>query len=244
MTDATSPSGRHRRARARGLHGLVLDALGERIAGGSLAEGTVLDIDQLMEEFGVSRTVVRESLRVLAAKGLVGARPRYGTYVAERREWLLLDGDVMTWRTRGTLDRRLIRELGEVRAMIEPDAAAAAALKHTAEQAETLRHRFALLADADPADTDAHVEADIAFHLSLLDASGNELLSQFEVVMEPAMRARHMLAIARGTAPEFQELHRAVLDAVLARDPDGARDAMSALLNQAIGQVAPALDER
>ncbi|UNK70336.1 FadR/GntR family transcriptional regulator [Microbacterium sp. H1-D42] len=238
-----SPAGAaRRRSTPRGLHGEVLTVLGRRIVRGELAEGAAIDVEQVMAEFGVSRTVVREALRVLAAKGLVGARPRVGTYVAERSGWLLLDTDIMQWRTDGEPDPRLVRELDQVRGMIEPAAAAAAASHCSPEDADKLRQAFERLLATDAADHEAHVTADLDFHLAILAISGNELLTHFEVVLEPAMRARHTLAFESGVSPHFVGLHRAVFDAIIARDPEGARTAMVRLIAQATEQIAEILD--
>ncbi|MCY7411658.1 MAG: GntR family transcriptional regulator [Salinibacterium sp.] len=84
----------------RGIHGQVVDVLGLRILSGELLPGSVVDPEALSAEFGVSRTVVREAIKVLAAKGLMDARPRTGTRITERSRWRLLDTDVMNWRAR------------------------------------------------------------------------------------------------------------------------------------------------
>ena len=100
----------------RGLHGQLVDALGSRIVGGEIQPGETIDGEAIEAEFEVSRTVVREALKVLSAKGLIDARPRLGTFVRDRAYWNLLDADVMAWRGRAeNPDSRLVLELGEVR---------------------------------------------------------------------------------------------------------------------------------
>lgn len=234
-----TPPPRPGRQGARGLHAQVLDALGRRVVSGELAEGASIDVEAMMAEFGVSRTVVREALRVLGAKGLVGARPKLGTYVEDRGRWLLLDVDVMRWRTTGDPDARLVAELDQVRGIIEPAAAAAAAADCTPERAAALGAAFAdLLATWNSGDRQAHVDADVSFHVAILVASGNELLAQFEVVLAPAMRARHSLALAHVTSTAFLDLHRAVLDGIVAQDPVAARTSMQILIERSAADIA------
>jgi DNA-binding FadR family transcriptional regulator len=100
----------------RGLHGLAVEMLGRRIVGGRVAPGAALPTEQeLADEFGVSRSVVREAMKVLAAKGLVSARPMAGTHVRARSEWHLIDPDVLAWRAETDGAPTLLRDLLEVR---------------------------------------------------------------------------------------------------------------------------------
>src|SRR6266540_4590215 len=115
--------------RGRGLHGEVVEELGSRIVGGRLAEGQTLDVPDLEAELDVSRTVLREALRVLKAKGLVDARQKRGTFVQPRTEWRLLDPDVVRWQFAGRDDSRFLDDLAEVRGIIEPASARLAALR-------------------------------------------------------------------------------------------------------------------
>ncbi len=115
----------------RGLHGLTTAALGRRILAGELQPGETVDPELLGTEFGVSRTVVREALRALAAKGMIDARPNRGTFVRFRRSWSLLDPDLLRWRSEGDHMGELFRSLGEVRAIIEPAAARLAATRRS-----------------------------------------------------------------------------------------------------------------
>src|SRR5690349_23211669 len=99
----------------RGLHGEVVERLGRRILSGELNAGVTLDIPGLERELDVSRTVLREALRVLKSKGLVDARPKRGTFVQPRTEWLLLDHDVVRWQFEGRDDRGFLDDLSEMR---------------------------------------------------------------------------------------------------------------------------------
>ena len=236
---------RAKRRRPRGLTGLVLDDLGRRIVQGELAVGDHIDPEQLVEQFAVSRTVVREALRVLASKGLVEARQKLGTFVAPRRGWLLLDVDVMRWRTEGTIDTRLVEELGQIRSIIEPAAARAAATRRTPEQLDDLKAAYELLASSfHERDHASHIDADVDFHVAILQASDNELMTQLEVVLEPAMRARHHIALTKAESVEFLEDHRAVMDHIVAGDPDAAEAAMRQLIERAAREVGAIISQR
>jgi DNA-binding FadR family transcriptional regulator len=105
----------------RGLHGEVVHTIGVRIVGGDLRPGDPLPPeDELISDLAVSRTVLREAVRVLAAKGLVEARPKTGTRVRAREDWNILDPDVLSWRIEATNDSGLYDEATEMRLGIEP----------------------------------------------------------------------------------------------------------------------------
>ncbi|WP_343926092.1 FadR/GntR family transcriptional regulator [Rhodoglobus aureus] len=217
----------------RGLHGHVVDVLGRRIMRGELVSGDIIDQDALLTEFQVSRTVIREAIKVLTTKGLVDARPRLGTYVTERERWQLLDGDVMTWRSEGVPDALLVLELSEVRQVLEPAAARLAAVRRSDEEcAEIQAAMSALAATFASTEAESHVKADLVFHRAVLAASGNELLARFEVVLEPALHARNELAFENETTTHFLDSHQAVVTAIVAQDADGAHAAMQLLMNQ------------
>lgn len=218
----------------RGLHGRVVNELGMRIMREELKPGDTLDPDALLHDFEVSRTVMREAIKVLSAKGLVDARPRLGTYVTDRSRWQLLDSDVMNWRSQDVPDPLLVLELGEVRQVIEPAAAQMAAVRRSDDQLARIENALIELESTfDEIRVASHVDADLAFHSAVLAASGNELLERFEVVLEPAMHARDALAYAHETTREFLVDHRAVFQAIADRDPQRARSTMQRLMDQA-----------
>ncbi|MFG2261323.1 FadR/GntR family transcriptional regulator, partial [Streptomyces mirabilis] len=120
----------------RGVHGQTVEALARRILGGRIPEGATLDLVALQSELDVSLTALRESLKVLAAKGMVDARQKRGTFVRARADWNLLDADVLRWQFEGAgeatdADRTLLRNLAEVRAIVEPAAVRLAAERRT-----------------------------------------------------------------------------------------------------------------
>ncbi|MDT0268564.1 FCD domain-containing protein [Streptomyces sp. DSM 44915] len=224
----------------RGVHGQVVHHLGARIVGGEYTEGETLDVRALGAELDVSLTVLRESLKVLAGKGLVDARQKRGTFVRPRAAWHLLDSDVIRWRVEGGDYGQLMRDLADVRAIVEPAAAHRAAVHHTAEDLAALEAALAAMAAAG-GDNAAAAEADSAFHRALLAATGNELLARLEVLLEPGLRERDLLVHSHLVAADPVPSHRAVLDAIRARDASGAQAAMLALLAQAADDADPIL---
>lgn len=232
-----SPPARGRRDAStytsRGLHGRVVETLGTRIVSGELEPGQIIDLDQLAADEDVSRTVVREAVKVLMGKGLLDARPKYGTFVRERAAWSHFDAEVMRWRSVGGVDEKLLRELQEVRSMLEPTTARLAAARRTAAHVESLEATMAELRSS-PIARERHVEADLRFHHILAIASGNELLEALAVMLEPAQRTRDKLAYDYFTEDdEFDAAHQRVLDAVSDGDPVAAERAMWALIDKA-----------
>ncbi|WP_369191700.1 FadR/GntR family transcriptional regulator [Streptomyces sp. R08] len=220
----------------RGVHGQTVELLARRILGGEIAEGATLDLVGLQSELDVSLTALRESLKVLAAKGMVDARQRRGTFVRPRAEWNLLDADVLRWQFEGAStsesDRALLHNLAEVRAIIEPAAVRLAAERRT--DADLAALDGALDAMGEQGTDAAHeVEADLAFHRALLTATHNELLERMEMVIESGLAHRDRIVHSAPHSEDPVPAHRAVLDAVRDRDPQAAEAAMRALLDQA-----------
>jgi GntR family galactonate operon transcriptional repressor len=225
--------------RGRGLNGEVVELLGRRILAGELADGETLDIPGLEQELDVSRSVLREALRVLKAKGLVDARPKRGTFVQARTEWRLLDPDVVRWQFEGRDDSRFLDDLAEVRGIIEPAAARLAALRRTDDDVAALQLAIEAMAAAARGDGDA-VAADVAFHRALLAATHNELLVRMEVVLETGLAARDRLVHGAMHDDDPTPAHAAVLAAVRDQDPESAGAAASALLAKSLVDVEKA----
>jgi GntR family transcriptional regulator, galactonate operon transcriptional repressor len=217
----------------RGVHGQTVEAIARRVLSGELPEGATLDLSALQAELGVSLTVIRESLKVLAAKGLVDARQKRGTYVRQRADWNLLDPDVLSWQFSAKSGAALLRSLEEVRGIIEPAAVRLAARRRTDDDLARLEEALDAMSRA--SDPRGAVEADLSFHRALLNATRNELLERMERVLESALAARDELV--HGTEDASDDpvpSHRAVLDGVRAQDADTAEAAMRALLDKAV----------
>jgi len=185
----------------------------------------------------VSKTVVREALRVLAAKGLVEPRPKRGTVVRPRETWSLLDPDLLYWQSRSVPSPEFLRDLAEVRFIIEPEAARLAALRRKVPDLgameRALEEMTATGARSGRARPDGVVAADLAFHRALLGAAHNELLSRLEAVIEAGLRVRDQMVHGGGRGADALDLHRAVLEAVAAQSPDAAALATRQLLQRA-----------
>ncbi|MEQ3549024.1 FCD domain-containing protein [Pseudonocardia nematodicida] len=219
----------------RGVHGQTVDVLGARIVAGGFGEGVVFDLAALGRDLDVSMTALREALKVLAAKGLVEARQKRGTYVRAREHWNLLDADVIRWRAEAGDAPAVLRDLAEVRAVLEPSTASIAAGRRDA--ADLAELEAALVAMRDAVGPAAAVDADLRWHRALLRATHNPMLASMDVFIEPALRLRDSL-VHTGTDDDPVPAHRVVVDAVRAGDATAAAAAMSALLDKASHDVA------
>lgn len=219
----------------RGVHGQTVESLARLVLSGRIAEGATLDLPALQAEFDVSLTVLREALKVLAAKGMVDARQKRGTFVRPRAEWNLLDPDVLGWRFAAPAGQRadtaLLHDLGEMRGIVEPAAAGLAARRRDDADLAALDAALTAMGEAgsDPA---AAVRADLAFHRALLAAAHNELIAGMVALIEPGLAHRDRIvhsSLRRDPVPG----HRAVLDAVRAGDGEAASAAVHTLLEAA-----------
>jgi len=214
----------------RNLHGQVVHELGRRIVGGSCPPGEALpNEEELCRELGVSRTALRESVKVLAAKGLVESRPRIGTRVRASESWNLLDPDVLAWRCATSPDAHFVLQLNEMREIIEPASAALAARKRTQAQLRHIEDAYAAMAAAK--DIDEWVGADLDFHSAILDATNNPLLRPLAAVIGSALES--LLGMSARKAGDFKVAlpdHRLVMEAIRQQDGAAAMERMSSLL--------------
>lgn len=214
----------------RGVHGQVVDAIGRAIVQGDLAEGATLNLEQLQSEHDVSLTVVREALKVLAGKGLIDARQRRGTFVQPCEAWNLLDPDVLAWEITPATLPHMLRELEEIRSIVDPAAAELAAARRTDDDIARMR---TALSEMHAADTSAGVtEADLAFHRAIYGATKNDLLTRIELLTRSLLAERDLLVHERIPGSDAIELHGALADAIAAGDSRAARQATQTLLGQ------------
>jgi DNA-binding FadR family transcriptional regulator len=215
---------------ARNLHARVIEEIGESIVSGVLHPGEPLPGEsQLAEQMSVSRTVLREALKVLAAKGLIETRQKTGMRVRDPAFWNHLDADVLSWRCAAMPTEDFVEKLVEMREIIEPAAVMAAARRRTPEQLQLIG--VALDAMEDAPDRDAWADADLRFHDAVLVATNNELLSSLFSVVETAL-ATFFIMSAR-TAKNFKyslPQHRAVYEAIRRRRPNEAATAMRMMI--------------
>jgi DNA-binding FadR family transcriptional regulator len=222
-------------AAIRGLHRRLVETLGVAIATSVLLEGSKIVPEDLAEEHDVARTVVREVLKVLGAKGMVVARPRYGTHVTLRGQWNLLDPDVIRWRSMGNDASRQIEELLAVRSAIEPLAARQASACATPDHIARLRQAIVSMRAASlERNWDAFIESDVVFHRALLESSGNLVVSQFAEPIEAALRVLHRRNLVPEPLPvDVSESHEAIVDAIVGGDEAGAELASRRIVDMA-----------
>jgi GntR family transcriptional regulator, galactonate operon transcriptional repressor len=221
------PGDRVRPEKKRNLFAHVVEELGGRIVRGDLKPGEPLPNEAgLGRELGASRSVVREAVKSLAAKGLLESRTRTGIRVLAPRHWNLLDLEVLGWRYRAMPPLPFFRELFEIRLMIEPPAVALAALRASPEDLAEIREAYAAMVAADPASP--AIEADLRFHQAILAAGHNDLLLQMGNLIGVGLLISYR--ISSDTFAVFLPHHEAVLDAIAARRPDQGRRAMERLL--------------
>jgi GntR family galactonate operon transcriptional repressor len=222
----------------RGVHGKTVEVIAKRILRGTWQAGQTLDLEAMQQEFAVSLTALREALKVLAAKGMVDARQKRGTFVRPRADWNLLDGDVLRWQFDSGADTSMLDQLQEVRGIVEPAAARLAAQRRTGEDLEALERALDAMRSAGD-DAQAQVAADLAYHRALLDATHNELLQRMEMVLETGLAERDRLV--HGTPGHYEDpvpSHRAVFEAIRDQDAELAERSMHVLLDQAVRDVA------
>lgn len=228
------------------LHSSVLDTIGEEITGDALPEGHVLTLEQIRERFGVSRTVARETMRILESMGLVRSRRRVGITVQPRASWNVYDPRVIWWRLSGPGRNAQLRSLTELRIAVEPLAAGAAARSASAAERERAVGIAATLrALGEAGDLDRFLEADIAFHTLLLQASGNEMFGALADVVAVVLQGRTQLGLMpHHPEPAALDLHEAVADAVAGGRPRDAETGMRELLAEVRHAMLPLWEPR
>jgi len=215
----------------------MLDMLGRAIVTGRYANRSFPTEAELAKAHGVSRSVTREAVKMLTAKGLVSARPRQGTVVRPSSEWNLFDTDVLRWLLERQFSIELLRHFNELRIAIEPEAAALAARFGDEERIAAITQGLERMARAERGEDDT-LEADIAFHVAVLRASKNPFYLQFRELVTTALRTSiRFTNRIKGRSASLAD-HAAVHDAILARDPEAARTAMRGL----IGDVLELID--
>lgn len=241
ITPLNSASDRPGGYTGRGLHGQVVELLGTRIVSGALPADSPLDLAALGIELDISRTVLREAMKVLAAKGLVDARQKRGTYVRPRAEWNLLDADVLRWQFIGDDSLDLLDQLAEARSIVEPASARLAAVRRTDDDLAALSGALERMREAGVSGEEA-IAADLEFHRALRMAAHNEVLTRMAAVLEVGLAARNTLVhgdrAASVRAADPVPSHQAVFMAIRAGVPEAAEEAMRRLLDRAVLDVA------
>jgi len=212
------------------LHRSVAQDIGARILNGEFAPGTLLPNEaEWCAAFGVSRTAVREAIKMLMAKGLILSRPKIGSRVQPRASWNLLDRDVLTWYCAAANPTHFLVHMQQVREILEPETAALAAINRTDEQMAEIESAYNAMAEAKT--LSAWNQADVVFHQAILLAAGNELLVPLGLVIESALgNMFNYTASQRGDIGRTLPGHARILAAIRGRKPNAARLAVRQLL--------------
>jgi len=244
---APSPHQRHRDYRQppprQSRHASIVRDLGMRIVTGALKPGDRLPLEAtLLAEYGVSRPVLREAVRVLVAKGLVLSRQRAGAIVRPRNEWHLLDPDVLYWLIQSLPQAEFVETLLTVRRIFEPAAAAISARVASDEALRGIAQAYAGMEAA--ASADDLLEPDLAFHRRIAEATGNDLLSYIGNMLSLALRESIKLSSRHpNTHALSMPRHKAILTALLARDPLAAHQASLVQLKETSDDLSAILHQ-
>jgi DNA-binding FadR family transcriptional regulator len=219
--------------RAHSNHAEVARSIGVDIIAGRYAQGTRLPGDaELTQMFGVSRPVLRESVKTLVAKGLLSTKARVGTVVRERGAWNMFDADVLAWHLDVGIDTRFLNDLAEIRLAVEPRAAALAAKRRSEEDITELQRSMDRMRRA-ASDSIEFADADLAVHVAVARASRNPFMRSIGHVIEAALRTAFMLSAPAGLEDRETALlwHQKIVDSIAASDADAAAEAMAFVIH-------------
>ena len=218
----------------KNVHGNTVDHLGEAIvAGRYVAGGSIPPEPVLCEELGVSRTVIREAVKSLVAKGLLTTGPKVGTRVQAEEQWNWFDADVIVWQTKAGLSVDFLQDLQDLRRVVEPAAVRLAASRATAQDIADMEEAYAGMKRAIDFGGD-YITPDLRFHQGLIRSSHNRMLVQMSRALGALLRTSFEISTTRKDGPSSSlPLHRAVLDAVIAREPARAEQAILVLIDGA-----------
>ena len=223
----------------KSFHAAVVDQLAACIVGGTYQAGGQLPPEAaLCTSLGVSRTILREAVKTLCAKGMVVTGPRLGTRAQPRAAWNVLDPDVIAWRLAGGVDDQFVGDILELRRAIEPEAAALAAVRATADERARMRDANRRMNAAMIEGTGGYLAADLEFHETILLATRNQFFAALAPAVGSLLHVSFRLSInSRETARPAMELHDAVLAAIDAGDADAARRAVLVIIDQARSDI-------
>jgi DNA-binding FadR family transcriptional regulator len=222
-------------AHGQNLTSSIVRDLGTAIVTGKYATEKPFPVEsELCKQYGASRSVLREAVKMLTAKGLLRARPRQGTRVQPEEHWNLLDPDVLRWMLERKFSLQLLIQFTQMRLSFEPGAAAMAAQSANVEQRAAILHGIDRMMAAGRGEDDP-LESDIAFHVAVLRATGNPFYAQLRELIETALRFSIRRTNAYKGVPLASVLdHKRVADAIMARNSESAERGMRALIQEAL----------
>lgn len=215
----------------------IIDQVARLIIDGTLRADQVLPNEiALAALFGVSRTMIRDALRSLEEKGLIERKTNLGTRVRSIHSWNLLDSEVLTWSSKALSQSRFLLSLLELRLIMEPQAAALAAIRANDSDLQNIRDSFIRMGpDKAAGEIQLNTEADIEFHKAIIQASGNLFVAQFGNAISAALH--HTIYLSNKANIDHRqslECHRRVLDAIENRNSKAAYDGMCSVLKNTI----------
>jgi GntR family galactonate operon transcriptional repressor len=223
------------------LSEMVAGSVGRRIVSGQYRPGETLPTEpRIQEEFGVSRTAVREAIRLLSAKGLTVSRPKIGTRIRPISDWNMLDPDVLRWHVDQQPSEEFIHHLFEMREIIEPAAASRACERATPEEIAVIGAAMEGIQN-EARGSPQQIRADINFHMAILEGSRNPMLRSVGALIQSALEITFSLGWRTVMADDAVLQHRAVYDAIRQRNGEAAFLAMRRLLRNSKGNVFDAL---
>jgi DNA-binding FadR family transcriptional regulator len=229
----------------KNVHGNTVDHLGEAIVAGRYGVGASIPPEPVLcLELGVSRTVVREAVKSLIAKGLMTTGPKVGTRVLSSDHWNWFDPDVIGWQSKAGLTPEFLRDLQDLRRVVEPAAMRLAAERATPQDLAEIELAYAGMKRAVEEGGD-YVTYDLRFHQGLLRACRNRMLVQMSKALGALLRTSFEISTRRKDGPLHSlPLHREVLDAVVAHDADRAETAIRVLIDGARNDIEEVLASR
>lgn len=222
-------------ARSTNLTWSIVHDLGVAIVTGRYSDRNSFPVEaELCTQYGASRSVLREAVKILTAKGLLGARARHGTWVQPEERWNLLDPDVLGWLLERKYSPALLIEFTQMRLAVEPMAATLAAQVGTPEARAAVRAAIGRMLAAEQGDDDP-LESDIAFHVAVLQASGNKFYAQLRELIGTALRfSIRMTNRYKGVRMSSVADHRHIADAIVNGQAQAAGDGMRRLIQEVL----------
>jgi len=222
----------------------VADTIGNAIINGEYGEHNPVPSEAVLcEQLQVSRSAAREAVKSLAAKGLITSRARQGIRVLPESEWNLFDADVLRWMRDSNPSLELLREFTELRVAVEPEAAMLAAQRQNSEKIADIGAALDRMKQAESG-LDDPLESDIAFHLSILDASENRFFTQLGRIIDTTLRVSIRFTNMRtGVRTGNHGDHKIIYDAIVANQPNEAAKNAALLMDSALDTIVSALEE-
>jgi DNA-binding FadR family transcriptional regulator len=223
------------------LHGKIVRNIGQKIISGLLQAGDLLPKEpELVKEYNASHSAIREAFRALVGKGLIESKKRVGTKVLPRESWRLLDPDVLAWQANEHMDDKLIRDILELRQLVEPAAARLAAQRATPSDINSMeKFKMAMIQCFKKGEIEEYIIADLNFHMSIFTASQNELIQRLGSVAEAFLRANIRLQQdPRNDSTNSLTMHEDVFQMIKAGNSDEAEISMMKIIQQAKKQTS------